>query len=48
MKIHDLAQAQGISHRFLEAILNELKHSGFAEFEQKNSRIYICPTVSFR
>lgn len=42
VKTHDLAQAQGISHRFLEAILNKLKHNGFAEFEQ-NSREICMP-----
>ena len=31
VKIHNIAEAQGISHRFLEAILNELKHGGFVE-----------------
>ena len=31
VKIQNIAEAQGISHRFLEAILNELKRGGFVE-----------------
>ena len=31
VKIHDIADAQGISARFLEVILNELKHGGFVQ-----------------
>lgn len=30
-KIHTIAEAQGIPARFLEVILNELRHAGFAE-----------------
>jgi Rrf2 family protein len=31
VKIHDIAKAQGISPRFLEVIMNELRHAGFVE-----------------
>lgn len=31
VKIHDIAGAQNIPARFLEAILNELRHGGFVE-----------------
>lgn len=41
VKIHSIAQAQGISHRFLEAILNELKHGGFVESRRGNGGGYI-------
>ncbi len=41
VKIHSIAQAQGISHRFLEAILNELKRGGFVESRRGNGGGYI-------
>ena len=41
VKIHSIAEAQGISHRFLEAILNELKHGGFVESRRGNGGGYI-------
>ena len=31
VKVHDIAEAQGIPPRFLEVILAELKHGGFVE-----------------
>lgn len=31
VEIQNIAEAQGISHRFLESILSELKHGGFVE-----------------
>ena len=41
MRIHDIAKSQSISHRFLEAILNELKHGGFVESRRGNEGGYI-------
>jgi len=41
VKIYDIAEAQGISRRFLEAILNELKHGGFVESRRGNKGGYI-------
>lgn len=31
VKIHDIAQAQDVPPRFLEGILNELRHAGFVD-----------------
>jgi Rrf2 family protein len=41
VKIHSIAQTQGISHRFLEAILNELKRGGFVDSRRGNGGGYI-------
>jgi Rrf2 family protein len=41
VRIYDIAEAQGISRRFLEAILNELKHGGFVESRRGNEGGYI-------
>jgi Rrf2 family protein len=40
-KIQAIAEAQGIPQRFLEAILNELKHGGFVESRRGNDGGYI-------
>ena len=40
-KIQAIAEAQGIPQRFLEAILNELKHGGFVESRRGNEGGYI-------
>ncbi len=40
-KIQVIAEAQGIPQRFLEAILNELKHGGFVESRRGNEGGYI-------
>ena len=39
-KIQLIAEAQGIPQRFLEAILNELKHGGFVESRRGNEGGY--------
>ena len=39
-KIQDIAETQGIPQRFLEAILNELKHGGFVESRRGNEGGY--------
>lgn len=41
VKIHDIAAAQGISPRFLEVILNELKHGGFVESRRGSEGGYL-------
>ena len=41
VRIYDIADSQEISHRFLEAILNELKHGGFVESRRGNGGGYI-------
>lgn len=41
VKTHDIANAQGISPRFLEVILNELKHGGFVESRRGNEGGYM-------
>ena len=41
VRIYEIAEAQGISRRFLEAILNELKHGGFVESRRGNKGGYI-------
>lgn len=40
-KIQVIAKTQGIPQRFLEAILNELKHGGFVESRRGNEGGYI-------
>ena len=40
VKIHAIAQAQSIPTRFLEAILNELKHAGFVASKRGNDGGY--------
>ena len=40
VKTHDIALAQGISLRFAENILNELKHGGFVESKRGNKGGY--------
>jgi Rrf2 family protein len=41
IKIHDIADAQRISPRFAEIILNELKHGGFVESRRGNEGGYL-------
>jgi len=41
VKIHDIADAQGVSPRFTEVILNELKHGGFVESKRGNQGGYM-------
>ena len=41
VKIHEIATAQGISPRFTEIILNELKHAGFLESRRGNEGGYL-------
>jgi len=41
VKAHEIAHAQGISARFTEIILNELKHGGFVESRQGKQGGYI-------
>jgi Rrf2 family protein len=41
VKVREIARAQRISTRFLEVILNELKHSGFVESRRGNEGGYI-------
>ena len=40
VKTHDIADAQRISPRFMEIILNELKHGGFVESRRGNEGGY--------
>jgi len=46
VKTHDIASAQGISPRFAEVILNELKHGGFVESRRGNEGGYILARSS--
>ena len=41
VKAHDIANAQRISPRFMEIILNELKHGGFVESRRGNEGGYL-------
>ena len=41
VKTYDIAEAQHISPRFMEIILNELKHGGFVESRRGNEGGYI-------
>lgn len=41
VKTHDIADAQRISPRFMEVILNELKHGGFVESKRGNEGGYV-------
>jgi len=41
VKTRDIAKAQGISPRFLEVILNELRHGGFVESRRGNEGGYL-------
>jgi Rrf2 family transcriptional regulator, cysteine metabolism repressor len=41
VKTHDIASSQGISQRFTEIILNELKHGGFVESRRGNDGGYM-------
>ncbi|MHC4124004.1 MAG: RrF2 family transcriptional regulator [Planctomycetota bacterium] len=41
VKTHDIAEAQQISPRFTEIILNELKHGGFVESKRGNEGGYM-------
>lgn len=41
VKTHEIAKAQGISQRFTEIILNELKHGGFVESRRGNDGGYL-------
>ena len=41
VKTYDIAVAQGISLRFTENILNELKHGGFVESKRGNEGGYM-------
>jgi len=41
VKTHDIAKAQGISTRFLEVILNELRHGGFVESRRGSEGGYL-------
>lgn len=41
VKIHDIAGAQNIPPRFLEVILNELRHAGFVDSRRGNAGGYM-------
>ena len=41
IKTHEIAGSQGISQRFIEIILNELKHGGFVESRRGNEGGYL-------
>jgi Rrf2 family protein len=41
IKTHEIAGSQGISQRFTEIILNELKHGGFVESKRGNEGGYL-------
>ena len=41
VKTHDIADAQRVSPRFMEIILNELKHGGFVESRRGNEGGYM-------
>ena len=41
VKTHEIARSQGISQRFTEIILNELKHGGFVESRRGNDGGYL-------
>ena len=41
VKTHNIASSQGISQRFTEIILNELKHGGFVESRRGNEGGYL-------
>ena len=41
IRTHDIAEAQHISPRFMEIILNELKHGGFVESRRGNEGGYM-------
>ena len=41
VKTHEIAKSQGISQRFTEIILNELKHGGFVESRRGNEGGYL-------
>ena len=41
VKTHDIADAQRVSPRFMEIILNELKHGGFVESKRGNEGGYM-------
>jgi len=41
VKIHEIAGAQNIPPRFLEAILNELRHAGFVDSRRGNGGGYM-------
>jgi len=41
VKIHDIAAAQGIPPRFLEVILNQLRHEGYVESRRGNEGGYM-------
>ena len=41
MKIRQIAEAQEIPQRFLESIMNDLKHAGFVDSRRGNSGGYI-------
>jgi Rrf2 family protein len=40
-KIQDIGRAQGVSPRFLEVILNDLRHAGFVESRRGNEGGYL-------
>ena len=46
IKIHDIAGAQNIPPRFLEVILNQLRHAGFVDSRRGNEGCYflVCET----
>jgi Rrf2 family protein len=41
IRISEIAQSQGIPRRFLEAIMNQLKHAGFVESRRGSTGGYI-------
>lgn len=41
VKIHDIAGAQNIPPRFLEVILNQLRHAGFVDSQRGNEGGYM-------
>ena len=47
-KIEDIAKAQGIPQRFLEVVLNELKHAGLVEAKRGPRGGYLLDPVDYR
>ena len=41
IRTHEIAEAQRVSHRFMEIILNELKHGGFVNSRRGNEGGYM-------
>lgn len=48
VKIHDIADAQGVPPRFLEGILNELRHAGLLESRRGSDGGYLLAETAGR